>query len=47
MNVYICFLLLFKLYPAGYSTHDGNLVTGQQNFSGLETAEKIIEALCR
>jgi len=24
---------------------DGNLVTGQQNFSGAETAEVIIDAL--
>jgi putative intracellular protease/amidase len=29
----------------GFAVRDGNLVTGQQNFSGAETAEKIIEAL--
>lgn len=29
----------------GIAVRDGNLVTGQQNFSGAETAEKIIEAL--
>ena len=29
----------------GFAVRDGNLVTGQQNFSGDETAEKIIEAL--
>lgn len=29
----------------GFAIRDGNLVTGQQNFSGMETAEKIIEAL--
>ncbi|MFN0191313.1 MAG: type 1 glutamine amidotransferase domain-containing protein [Aestuariivirga sp.] len=29
----------------GFAVRDGNLVTGQQNFSGSETAEKIIEAL--
>lgn len=31
----------------GFAVRDGNLVTGQQNFSGAETAEKIIEALGR
>src|SRR5690348_11847092 len=29
----------------GFAVRDGNLVTGQQNFSGAETAEVIIEAL--
>jgi putative intracellular protease/amidase len=29
----------------GFAVRDGNLITGQQNFSGAETAEKIIEAL--
>jgi putative intracellular protease/amidase len=29
----------------GFAVRDGNLVTGQQNFSGAETAQKIIEAL--
>ena len=29
----------------GFAIRDGNLVTGQQNFSGAETAELIIEAL--
>jgi putative intracellular protease/amidase len=29
----------------GFAVRDGNLITGQQNFSGMETAEKIIEAL--
>ena len=29
----------------GFAVRDGNLVTGQQNFSGGETAAKIIEAL--
>jgi putative intracellular protease/amidase len=29
----------------GFAVRDGNLVTGQQNFSGAETAEKVIEAL--
>jgi putative intracellular protease/amidase len=28
-----------------FAVRDGNLITGQQNFSGLETAQKIIEAL--
>jgi putative intracellular protease/amidase len=29
----------------GFAVRDGNLVTGQQNFSGQETAEKVIQAL--
>jgi putative intracellular protease/amidase len=29
----------------GFVVRDGNLVTGQQNFSGQETAEKVIQAL--
>jgi putative intracellular protease/amidase len=29
----------------GFAVRDGNLITGQQNFSGMETAEKIIKAL--
>lgn len=29
----------------GFAVRDGNLVTGQQNFSGAETAEAIIRAL--
>ncbi|MFO6448240.1 type 1 glutamine amidotransferase domain-containing protein [Erythrobacter sp. NE805] len=29
----------------GFAVRDGNLVTGQQNFSGAETAAKVIEAL--
>jgi putative intracellular protease/amidase len=29
----------------GFAVRDGNLITGQQNFSGLETAVKLIEAL--
>jgi putative intracellular protease/amidase len=29
----------------GFAVRDGNLVTGQQNFSGAETAQKVIEAL--
>jgi putative intracellular protease/amidase len=29
----------------GFAIRDGNLVTGQQNFSGTETAMKVIEAL--
>jgi putative intracellular protease/amidase len=29
----------------GFAIRDGNLVTGQQNFSGMETAQKVIEAL--
>jgi putative intracellular protease/amidase len=31
----------------GFATRDGNLITGQQNFSGAETAELIIETLGR
>jgi putative intracellular protease/amidase len=31
----------------GFAYRDGNLVTGQQNFSGMETADLIIEALGR
>jgi putative intracellular protease/amidase len=31
----------------GFAIRDGNLITGQQNFSGGETAELIIEALGR
>jgi putative intracellular protease/amidase len=29
----------------GFAVRDGNLVTGQQNFSGIETAQLVIEAL--
>jgi len=29
----------------GFAVRDGNLVTGQQNFSGSETAEVIAKAL--
>lgn len=29
----------------GFAIRDGNLITGQQNFSGIETAEVIISAL--
>lgn len=29
----------------GFAVRDGNLITGQQNFSGLETAEVIIRAV--
>ena len=29
----------------GFATRDGNLITGQQNFSGTETAEAIVRAL--
>ena len=32
---------LFK----GFAIRDGNLITGQQNFSGGETADLIIQAL--
>jgi putative intracellular protease/amidase len=28
-----------------FAVRDGNLITGQQNFSGFETAQKVIEAL--
>ena len=32
--------------PAGWSVaRDGNLITGQQNFSGQETADLVIRAL--
>ena len=31
----------------GFATRDGNLITGQQNFSGTETATLVIEALGR
>ncbi len=31
----------------GFAVRDGNLVTGQQNFSGEETARLVIEALGR
>ena len=31
----------------GFAVRDGNLITGQQNFSGAETAHLIIEALGR
>jgi putative intracellular protease/amidase len=31
----------------GFAVRDGNLITGQQNFSGGETADKVIEALGR
>jgi putative intracellular protease/amidase len=29
----------------GFAVRDGNLITGQQNFSGTETAELIVRAL--
>jgi putative intracellular protease/amidase len=29
----------------GFAVRDGNLITGQQNFSGSETADVIVEAL--
>lgn len=29
----------------GFAVRDGNLITGQQNFSGSETAEAVVEAL--
>jgi putative intracellular protease/amidase len=29
----------------GFAIRDGNLITGQQNFSGPETARKVVEAL--
>lgn len=29
----------------GFAVRDGNLITGQQNFSGMETAQAIIQAL--
>ena len=31
----------------GFAVRDGNLITGQQNFSGTETARLIIETLGR
>jgi putative intracellular protease/amidase len=31
----------------GFACRDGNLITGQQNFSGAETAELVIQALGR
>lgn len=31
----------------GFAVRDGNLITGQQNFSGAETAKAVIEALGR
>ena len=31
----------------GFACRDGNLITGQQNFSGAETADLIVEALGR
>jgi len=31
----------------GFAIRDGNLITGQQNFSGAETADALIEALGR
>ena len=31
----------------GYAVRDGNLITGQQNFSGSETAALVIETLGR
>jgi putative intracellular protease/amidase len=31
----------------GFAVRDGNLITGQQNFSGAETARAVIEALGR
>jgi putative intracellular protease/amidase len=31
----------------GFAVRDGNLITGQQNFSGAETAAAVIEALGR
>jgi putative intracellular protease/amidase len=31
----------------GFAVRDGNLITGQQNFSGAETAEVVIQALGR
>lgn len=30
-----------------FAVRDGNLVTGQQNFSGLETARRVVEAIGR
>jgi putative intracellular protease/amidase len=31
----------------GFAVRDGNLITGQHNFSGRETAELLIETLGR
>jgi len=31
----------------GFAIRDGNLITGQQNFSGAETTKLIIETLGR
>jgi putative intracellular protease/amidase len=31
----------------GFAVRDGNLITGQQNFSGAETAALVVEALGR
>ena len=31
----------------GFAVRDGNLITGQQNFSGAETANLVIETLGR
>lgn len=31
----------------GFAIRDGNLLTGQQNFSGTETAKLVIESLGR
>lgn len=31
----------------GFAVRDSNLITGQQNFSGAETAKAVIEALGR
>jgi putative intracellular protease/amidase len=31
----------------GFAVRDGNLITGQQNFSGEETARLVVEALGR
>jgi putative intracellular protease/amidase len=30
---------------AGFAVRDGNLITGQPNFSGAETAEVVVKAL--
>lgn len=30
----------------GFAVRDGNLITGQQNFSGSETGAVVIEGLC-
>jgi putative intracellular protease/amidase len=41
---YLCFRE--KGYQVrGFAVRDGNLVTGQQNFSGTETAELVVRAL--